>query len=677
MAHDEGERIQIGSSSPGTALASLDQRRVLRFTMVFACTVMVLLVLLTVTTSTPGVKADSNILSEMRAIISNHGSDIASVSDTPETGALMTQAALMISLWDVPPGDYLNDCGAIVGFSFGQGPDKDGKPTPGNTNVGLAWSMAQMLNEYQAAGRERPLVMVQWEIADILKDVHGITADEVASVDADGNYLSTYGVMEQLAIALKRHEIDTVALVAHKDHAVRCGKVVQHFNVSALGTPYLSTAIPWDDFGCDQHGYWQLSAQPWTRSRSKYLMHEIWVRPRMVEQGQIDFSNGHFERLVLVDDDEAVREDDDDDKNDDDNDDEAVRDDDEDDRPAQDGFGATEPLKCGVASTVFTQTPSAMSTAVDTGKLSFWWNWDTTMKIDNSTLNQSTLSGMHASFSPMIWGTATPSDLSFLSQYPEGDVLGFNEPDQFGPACCNCDGKQTYAAATSSGWAPLFNPKSASQYWQNLLGTLTAKPGAAWRIVSPAMAQGAEKIDGVDCTADPSILGNSHFCHGWLSMFKEFALQMPCSDFSGQVSNCWDVIDSIQIHAYTKTAAEVKQKIREYYSVFKDDFEGVNNRTKKTLWLTEVAMGSSDGAAVSQFVEELMNPTDGLANRAAADQVFSPCCASQLASQYASQLASQFASQLASQYASQFASQCAAIQLVLCETHLSCLSCLS
>merc|ERR1712028_2889 len=79
------------------------------------------------------------------------------------------------------------------------------------------------------------------------------------------------------------------------------------------------------------------------------------------------------------------------------------------------------PLKCGVASTVFTQTPSAMSTAVDTGKLSFWWNWDTSMKIDNSTLNQSTLSGMHAAFAPMIWGTATPSDLSFLTAFPEGD----------------------------------------------------------------------------------------------------------------------------------------------------------------------------------------------------------------------------------------------------------------
>jgi hypothetical protein len=69
--------------------------------------------------------------------------------------------------------------------------------------------------------------------------------------------------------------------------------------------------------------------------------------------------------------------------------------------------------------------------------------------------------------------------------------------------------------------------------------------------------------------------GNSHFCHGWLSMFKKQTLQMSCTDFTGKVTNCWDVIGVIQIHAYAKTAAEVKSKIASYYTEFTEDFEGV------------------------------------------------------------------------------------------------------
>ena len=84
-------------------------------------------------------------------------------------------------------------------------------------------------------------------------------------------------------------------------------------------------------------------------------------------------------------------------------------------------------------------------------------------------------------------------------------------------------------------------------------------------------------------------------CSGWLQLFKVAALKLPCIDFRGADTNCWDVIDAIQVHAYAKDAAEVKAKLREYYEVFEEDFEGTAGRKKKTLWLTEVAMGSADG----------------------------------------------------------------------------------
>ncbi|CAE8648109.1 unnamed protein product, partial [Polarella glacialis] len=65
------------------------------------------------------------------------------------------------------------------------------------------------------------------------------------------------------------------------------------------------------------------------------------------------------------------------------------------------------------------------------------------------------------------------------------------------------------------------------------------------------------------------------------------------------------VIDHIQIHAYARTAAEVKTKIEGYYDAFQEDFEGLNGRKKKTLWLTEVAMGSNNASEIVPFVEDL------------------------------------------------------------------------
>ena len=52
-------------------------------------------------------------------------------------------------------------------------------------------------------------------------------------------------------------------------------------------------------------------------------------------------------------------------------------------------------------------------------------------------------------------------------------------------------------------------------------------------------------------------------------------------------------------------------KIEAYREVFAEDFEGRNGRKKKTLWLTEVAAGSSDGKFVRGFVEDLLSPETG------------------------------------------------------------------
>ncbi|CAE8608129.1 unnamed protein product, partial [Polarella glacialis] len=138
--------------------------------------------------------------------------------------------------------------------------------------------------------------------------------------------------------------------------------------------------------------------------------------------------------------------------------------------------------------------------------------------------------------------------------------------------------------------------------------------GVAPQIVSPSMA--GEATGNVSCEGvDPSQPNSITMCNGWLQDFKRNALLMPCTDFNRKAVNCWDVIDHIQIHAYARTAAEVKTKIEGYYDAFQEDFEGLNGRKKKTLWLTEVAMGSNNASEIVPFVEDLMNSQDGLTNR--------------------------------------------------------------
>lgn len=58
-----------------------------------------------------------------------------------------------------------------------------------------------------------------------------------------------------------------------------------------------------------------------------------------------------------------------------------------------------------------------------------------------------------------------------------------------------------------------------------------------------------------------------------------------------------------------------------YYKEFQEDFEGLNGRSKKTLWLTEVAGGTNNGTEQAAFAAALMSTTGGLADRTKYDFV--------------------------------------------------------
>lgn len=133
------------------------------------------------------------------------------------------------------------------------------------------------------------------------------------------------------------------------------------------------------------------------------------------------------------------------------------------------------------------------------------------------------------------------------------------------------------------------------------------------KIAAPAMAQAAQPED--DCSRDPVLPNATKYCRGWLKAFKAKALTLQCTSLQGRLTNCWDVIEALPIHAYGRSAQEIKDKLHEYHKVFLEDFAGTSGRTKKTLWLTEVTMGTNEAEDLVTFVDELMNPTTGLQNR--------------------------------------------------------------
>ncbi|CAE8722945.1 unnamed protein product [Polarella glacialis] len=298
------------------------------------------------------------------------------------------------------------------------------------------------------------------------------------------------------------------------------------------------------------------------------------------------------------------------------------------------GTVAAAPLKCGFADDKMPSCPGCLQAAAETGALDFWWNWKTTPEVDFFGIPEEIAKQVTESFVPMIWGNAAPTGgYGFLET--QSYVMGFNEPDLYGPSCNGewnppahgCKLGET-RPATSAGWAPLFDPTRGSAqaphgatFWQQAVEQMTGphrprsfSAGVAPAIVSPSMAGDAKGT--VSCVnVDPAQPNSIKICHGWLREFKRSALEMQCTNFNGIGVNCWDVIDHIQIHAYARTAAEVKKKVAGYYEEFKEDFEGLNGRKKKTLWLTEVSMGSNDVAEIVPFVQDLMNSEDGLTNR--------------------------------------------------------------
>lgn len=196
---------------------------------------------------------------DLEALIREHLTD--ELGDAQVATTLTTKLLDAALTW-APPRIPLADVDSLVVYAFGNRLGPGGKPTPGPMNEHLAAVVAGLVEQ-------KPMkVYAQWEVADALRDTHGLT--DVVSIEPDGdNYLSTAGVAEKAVAAAGAEGLGQVGVIGYYDHAKRCVATSEAAGMTAAAVP-TEADLPVD--------YDPDSGQDWTRTRQKYLLHDIAAR---------------------------------------------------------------------------------------------------------------------------------------------------------------------------------------------------------------------------------------------------------------------------------------------------------------------------------------------------------------------------------------------------------------
>lgn len=167
------------------------------------------------------------------------------------------------------PFDEVTQGVGVIALAFGYQQVAGGTILPGPVNVQLANRTVEIYE------RLRCPIYAQWEIAAAVESripPQDITAIHPRVDPTTGleKYLSTYGVIAQIRdIVGDRACQGRFFLVCHRDHSVRSYRIAKKLGFASCCTPPPSF-LPVD--------YDPDSAQPWTRSREAYLVHDILSR---------------------------------------------------------------------------------------------------------------------------------------------------------------------------------------------------------------------------------------------------------------------------------------------------------------------------------------------------------------------------------------------------------------
>ena len=170
--------------------------------------------------------------------------------------------------------EAIESVNAIIAFSFGYGPQRKDVEfgnqhpyhpklhKPGETNI----SIAKKVRDFNLPVKA---IFAQWEVAEALKDSHGIIIPDTNVARPDKQYLGTSGVIQKfLENGLSSDDYTHVAIVAHRHHTYRCWKITEKtFRVQQVQK---SLVIPENPTNYDSE-----SLQPWTRSLNDWIDYEV------------------------------------------------------------------------------------------------------------------------------------------------------------------------------------------------------------------------------------------------------------------------------------------------------------------------------------------------------------------------------------------------------------------
>lgn len=170
-------------------------------------------------------------------------------------------------VWNVPTGKLANTSN-VIAFSFGNRLLKGGATAPGLVNQRLAQIAIKLFKQTGCR------VFAQWEVAECIGSA--IPPDHLCSITPDVSedgrslkYLGTNDVIRKIEKQMGRGgKSGSILVLAHRDHAHRCLAFLRQHGFKNVCVPPFP--LP--------RGYDRRSGQPWTRTRHRYLVHELVAR---------------------------------------------------------------------------------------------------------------------------------------------------------------------------------------------------------------------------------------------------------------------------------------------------------------------------------------------------------------------------------------------------------------
>ncbi len=199
----------------------------------------------------------------MRAMLTAHlARELGDPAIGAELAAILEEEALGWTAPTVPVGRIRH----IFGFTFGNRMAPNANRVPGPVNEALA-DVACALHAATAAP-----ILAQWEVAEAAAASlpEGVVTPIFPGRDERGEpvYLSTGGVLEEIARGRDPASFGVVGVVAFADHMARCVTTARRLGFDAYAPEGIAMPAEYDT----------LSGQAWCRDRLAYLLHDLMIR---------------------------------------------------------------------------------------------------------------------------------------------------------------------------------------------------------------------------------------------------------------------------------------------------------------------------------------------------------------------------------------------------------------